>query len=651
MPDSISFDFTLSQATKTIDVDTFVNVIRRREEILFKKTTDNQNVNISYFSSDSINTLNSLYIADRSSSLLANRVETDSDSVVLNDAGSYTIDTDKFLLTDVFTDPDNTIGIIPLYYQHIIDTNKVLRTSTTDLTLPANTKLISVQILDSNFSPINVGEIKLDTDKGILYNNLSSTYDPSTGDYTVYHVKYSIKVNSTVFNYTDLLSNSDVYRVATIDDLDTFLDITNDGRKVYLIEPVDNNFNITLPVISDYAFKITSAAKLKIIPPPPLDTDSPWRVNITNTQFYASVLGDVLKYKVAEFNNQGWNPFQPYKKSDREESDILAQNLIKTNFGKIYQDTVNSLYVDILINDSEGTGIVAYSTDPSKISTVSSNGTRYIYWTTLNREGIKSIDAKGGFIEIEGFRLKSTYQIISTYFYEEDQYEFSLIDFNPINNPSILAAKASLFIDPDTLLTNKTQTLYYLISDKAGKVVDSNWSEYDQDTNKLVDGKTLYYEKIPDFIHDPASGLVTFISQYTTEGGGVLLVLGDIQITEQGSPETSTTIDIRTRGGGLVESLVDRLKRLNPESNWYWDLGHWDGSPYPGNASYLIEVPVEVMDGAGGVFLSNQIKDTVSRHTAAGVYPIVKAYGIDPTISGVTISGSMINIKWGSYVS
>ncbi len=647
MPSSISFDFTVSEASKVIPTDTFINIIRRREEIIFKQTTDNENVNISYFSTDSLNTLNSLYIADRSSSLLANRVEVDSDSVILDNVSSYTIETDKFLLTDVFTDPDNTVGVVPIYFQHVIDTNKVLRTSDTDLTFPPTTKLVSVQILDANFQPINVAEVKLDTTKGILYNNLVSSYDPSTGDFVVYYVKYSVKINNTVLDYVDLLSNTNVYRVATIEDLDDFLNIINDGRKVYLIEAVDNNFNVTLPTGNDYAFKITSAAKLKIIPPPPLDTNSPWRVKVSNTQFYTTLGGDVLKYRVAEFNNQGWNPSQPYKRSIAEESDILAQNLIKTNYGRIHTDPVNSLYVDVLVNDSSGIGITAFTTDPGKIAVISPNGTRYIYWTTLNREGIKSIDAKGGFIEIEGFRLKSVYEVISTYYYEEDQYEFSILDFNPINNPDVLTTKASLFVDPDTLLTNKTQTLYYLVSDKAGKVIDSNWPDYDQGTGKLDNGKTLYYEKIPSFVSDPNTAL--FVSQYTTEGSGVLLVLGDVQVTEQSAPEVSTVIDTRTRGGGLIETLVDGLKLKNPEANWYWDLGSWDGTPYPGNASYLVEIPVEVMEGAGGVLLSNQIKDTVARHTAAGVYPIVKAYGIDPTVSGVNITGDSITIKWGSY--
>lgn len=643
-------DFTLATATKTVSVDTFTNIIRRREDIIFKARTNNSNVNISYFASKPLNSLTSLSIADRSSSLIANRIDADSSSVTITDTDTYTINTDKFIITDEFTDPNTTIGEVPLYSQHIIDIAKVPRVSSTDLTLPATTTLVSVEILDSNFSPIQVGEIKLDTTKGIIYNNLASSYDPTTGEYTVYHVRYTVNISGVVYDYTDLLSNIDIYKVAGIDDLDLLTGrIIQDGRKVYLIEEVGNNFTVTLPTVGDYAFKVTSNAKLKIIPPPPVDINNPWSVSITNTQFYTTVLSQTLKYSVAEFNNQSWNPNQPIKKSTKEVSTFLAGNLLKTNFGKIQQDNLQDLFVDVLVNDSGGNGLAAFSTDPTKAGDIASNNAPYLYWTKFTRKGIKSIDAAGGFIEIEGYTLKSTYQLISTYYYEEDEYEFSLIDFNPINNPSSLNTKTSIFVDPDTLSSSKTQTLYYLRSDQSGKVIDSNWYGFSTESGILNDSRTLYYEKIPDFIHSPASGLALFVGEYTTEGSGVLLVLGDIEITEEDSPENGTVLDTRVRGGGIIESIVPDAKRLNPETNWYWDLGYWDGTPYPGNSSYYIEIPVGVMEGANGIFLSNQVKEIVQRHTAAGVYPVVKAYGIDPTISGVVSGSDTITIKWGSY--
>ena len=60
-------------------------------------------------------------------------------------------------------------------------------------------------------------------------------------------------------------------------------------------------------------------------------------------------------------------------------------------------------------------------------------------------------------------------------------------------------------------------------------------------------------------------------------------------------------------------------------------------------------MPISLLEIAGGVFKTNEIKDAVDRHTAAGVYAIVKAYGIDPVISGVIPGSGLLTIKWGSY--
>lgn len=46
---------------------------------------------------------------------------------------------------------------------------------------------------------------------------------------------------------------------------------------------------------------------------------------------------------------------------------------------------------------------------------------------------------------------------------------------------------------------------------------------------------------------------------------------------------------------------------------------------------------------------TDQVREIIERHTAAGVYPVAKAYGIDPTISGVVTGDGFISIGWRSY--
>jgi hypothetical protein len=98
-------------------------------------------------------------------------------------------------------------------------------------------------------------------------------------------------------------------------------------------------------------------------------------------------------------------------------------------------------------------------------------------------------------------------------------------------------------------------------------------------------------------------------------------------------------------------SSLSIVKEENIEVNWFWDVGFWDGQPYPNTASYLVEVPVEIFSGAGGTLTQKRVKELIDKHTALGVYPIVKAYGIDPIPTTVIPYATSIYLAWPSYGS
>jgi hypothetical protein len=263
--------------------------------------------------------------------------------------------------------------------------------------------------------------------------------------------------------------------------------------------------------------------------------------------------------------------------------------------------------------------------------------------------GIRSIGYVDGILDIVGVSLESDYVITSTYYFEEKQYEFTDIDFNPINNLDILQQRVFLFIDPETALETKAQTLYYGIVDKKGQVIESNWSSFDNTTQTLSTGETLYYEAVPSFI-TPGSYSI-FVDDYSVEGSGVFLILGDISVEANSSVDDANIFDVRIRGGGIREDRLAAAKEKNAEVCWYWDVGHWDGVPYPETATYFVEVPAEIFSGAGGTLTQKRAKELIDKHTAFGVYPIVKAYGIDPIMTSVIPYTTSIYLSWSSYGS
>lgn len=634
----------------TTEVDTFVNVIKRREEILYRTSVPPQAANIAHVASSEVSSSSNLSVTDRSTSLQANRVR-EHEVTIVSDVKTFTIDTENFVVTDEFTTASQTITAIPLFYKHILSTENVPRDADNDLA--STVQLLQVQFLDSLLAPVKTPEVKVDYTKGIIYNNLVSEYS-SSSDYTIYYIKYVIRQNNEVKTFVDLLNNITAYRIATFDDLTAGLQIKTDGRKVYLIEEVASRFVITLPDVDTYAFKPTTRARIKILPPTTRDVTDPWYVKVTNGKFFTNLHGSLHKYHIAEFLSQAFIPEPPLKLSDSEESVVLTGSLIKLDNESVYQGVDHELYVETLISDRDDTALAAFTTDSSIVGNVAANGKLYQKWSNSSRVGIRSIDYSLGVVQIEGLILKSSYKVVSTYSFEEENYEVTALDFNPISNREALTTRASLFIDPDTSSTNKTQTLYYLKSDQSGKVFESNWGDFDNDTERHTDGELVYYEDFPDFFQITVSGEPDYLSpdshKFVDEfsigpSSGVFLILGDIITSEALSTEDLEIFDSRKRGGGIIDSLVEENLLEYPETQWFWDTGYWDGIPYPGNASYMVEVPVTVMEGAGGRFTAAEIRSIVEKHTAFGVYPVIKAYGVGIDYTAVSLLGGT-KIEW-----
>lgn len=629
------------------NVDTFINVTKRREDILYRTLLRSSSSNIAFVSTTPLTTLSAINILDRSTSLPHNRAE-DVDSQIYTDVKSFFSETENFLVTDIFTTATG-ISTTALYYKHVISTDNVSRVSDDDETLATGVKLLEVQILDYLLQPVEAPILEIDHDKGIVYSNFKSEYNSSI-DYTVYYIKYTVRTSATgpVYTYVDLINQEPVYRLAEFDDLTESMALITDGRKIYLLDDVSGGYTITFPSIGTYAYLPSAKTRLQILPPASRTSDDPWYIRVTNGTFNDSVHEGTYRYRVAEYLIQAFTPEPTLKYSGREYSTILSRNLIKLDFEDIYLDSTE-FFLYIEVNDADGNGLGAFTTETASVGTIAQNGKTYKKWEGINRTGIRSLDSKTGIVDIEGLPLRSTYEVISSYHYNEQHYEFTLVDFNPVSNHSILQYQTSLFIDPEQAGEQKTRTLYYLLTDKSGRVVESNWSSFDN-TAKTISGDPLYYGEPPDDI--VLGSYQNFIEDYSVEASGIsatgtFLILGDVNVASPATLGSITSVDARRRGGGIIDTMLEDATEIQPELKWIWDSGGcWDGIPYPGNASYMIELPVDIMENAGGEFQASEIDDIVHKHTALGVFPVTKAYGVDVLVSGVEPRSTSITLRW-----
>jgi len=111
---------------------------------------------------------------------------------------------------------------------------------------------------------------------------------------------------------------------------------------------------------------------------------------------------------------------------------------------------------------------------------------------------------------------------------------------------------------------------------------------------------------------------------------GAAVVLGSIFISANSQIENVDLIDTRPRGGGIPVDIDVTDNRLpgdtTKEAKTYFDIGNWDGDPVPLGGVVLIELPKEILTGAGGFqkFTQDEIEEIVNKHLAAGVKSIIR---------------------------
>lgn len=117
--------------------------------------------------------------------------------------------------------------------------------------------------------------------------------------------------------------------------------------------------------------------------------------------------------------------------------------------------------------------------------------------------------------------------------------------------------------------------------------------------------------------------------------------IGIFQISSQGDATDIKILDVRSNGGGIVEGAdMEQIVRDNPEAQFYWDIGYWEGEPYAGSGVIIVHgdrailgtdrtIPSLVGPPDGGfVDLTGrespeELRRRIQRHITAGMYPVL----------------------------
>ncbi len=237
---------------------------------------------------------------------------------------------------------------------------------------------------------------------------------------------------------------------------------------------------------------------------------------------------------------------------------------------------------------------------------------------------IKDISFSDGIIITEE-TISENDNIICNYTYIEESYIYrgfwrNTNDFARIDlNPNKYHTYSDLHYTPSEIKPSKNlfnKVIYFFMRPTVEYEVDaSNDSliydlENDEDIGTIVlQNKDTLYHQIdndqPESDHD--------------------IYIGSVYIRQNTSLHSTVLVDSRTRGGGVIESMKDSLrKQLEPESDYYLDIGYYDGEPYQENGVIIIRLDNSLLKEFGGRFTQGDIEAKVKRWLGFGVYPIIE---------------------------
>lgn len=103
------------------------------------------------------------------------------------------------------------------------------------------------------------------------------------------------------------------------------------------------------------------------------------------------------------------------------------------------------------------------------------------------------------------------------------------------------------------------------------------------------------------------------------------IMIGSVYIRQNTSLYSTIVTDSRTRGGGVLKEMTDSLRyELEPESDYYLDIGYYDGKPYQENGVIIVRLDNRLLKEFGGRFTEGDIETRVKRWLGVGIYPIIE---------------------------
>ena len=444
----------------------------------------------------------------------------------------------------------------------------------------------------------------------IIYNSVST---PANEEYTAgVTVTYTIKAStSSTFciqrNFTRTGAPSTAYLTSATADSWGSLTNFSTGTKITGIMGVTlyvHPDNVLIPNDSAYFtasrsyyyVKATSFESIYLAKPTNVTPDDDWYIKVNSGKFTRRMdssgnvvpsgnhAGTTWQFSIPEYQSSVWDSKYnlPYKDSVSEKAVFLDKNTIQLAHTPLY---------------IEPTGVLGNSLNPGfpPSGMISVVVNKY----TLPETSLLDWDINNGTVKVAQI-LSNQDDIRASYIYEENFYIYEGFvgsgGLYPTTDPLPffeLNLNPSIGIGHDIYASGSIASVY-LKPYSSGVIVNQD---------------TLYH----NFTGIAASGTHLLLGQISL---GPNCKLSDIQI-----------IDARNRGGGLNSDGIKNLSSVTsvqPESQFFWDVGYFDGQAVPADGTIVVRIPKTVLVSNGGAFNQDEVRQKVFKHTALGCYAIIE---------------------------
>ena len=361
-----------------------------------------------------------------------------------------------------------------------------------------------------------------------------------------------------------------------------------DGTKVFVSGDNYLNTNDEAYFIASRPYYYLKPIKFKAIylaKPENVGPDDDWYVKIKAGSFTRrmnsdgevtpSGQGTLYQYYVSEYDENPWSLEygKPYVKINKEEPTLLDKNTIKVKHTPIFIEPSNVFYND--------------GSPPSGYLHVHLNNVQ------LPETDVMDWDEYNGTVRVAQ-TLGFTDDIKVTYLYQEDYYEyqgfFGSGKLYPDTGPFTWYP---LEINP----TPMHNLGMYASGVTAHLFIGPSWN---LDSEVFFDENPCYH----NFTGDPSGNLDFY--------------LGSVSLAPHAKTDDVSLTDTRSRGGGLRPEVdLEKVKEIQPESQFFWDIGYFDGKAFPSNGVLVVQIPRALQDR------EDEVREKVNRHSAYGEYAII----------------------------